>query len=195
MRPNVHLYLIVGGAAAIVLAGVWRFAFRHHQVTRLKRRLRQAPEPVDRARAGNQLIELGLRRAARVVLRTMPNETDDRVRLSIALGVARRQWEPSGARRVVELRRWAAEQVATTGHVTEFGPAVTRLADMGGPRLPPRDRGAPAPNGNGTPNGHGQPNGHGPPNGQGPPTEPSVPSVVGADPGVRWIAPTDHRPT
>jgi hypothetical protein len=182
MRPNVQLYLIVGGAAAIALAGLWRFAFRHHQVTRLKRQLRQATEPVDRARAGNQLIELGLRRAARVVLQTMPSEADDRVRLSLALAVARRQWEPTGARRVGELRRWAADQVATTGHVTEFGPAVTRLADMGGPRPPPRE---PAPNGNG----------YGQRNGQDPPTEPSIPSVVGADQGVRWIATTDHRPT
>ncbi len=186
MPHDVQLYLIVGGASAIVLAGVWRFAFRHHQISSLKRRLRQATEPVDRARAGNELIELGLRRAAHVVLRVMPDETDDRVRLSLALAVARRQWEPTGARRVVELRRWAAEQVATTGQVTEFGPAVTRLSDMGGPRLPPRE---PAPNGVGTPNGPRQPNG------QGPPTEPSVPSVVGADQGVQWSAPTDHRST
>ena len=119
----------------------------------------------------------------------MPEEADDRVRLSLALAVARRQWEPTGARRVVELRRWAADQVATTAEVTEFGPAVTRLADMGGPRLPPR---APAPNGHGAPNGTGTPNGPRPPNGQGPPTEPSVPSVGRGD-GVRWIAPTDHR--
>jgi len=181
MPSNGQLYLIGGGVAAITLAFLWRIASRHHQVSRLQRRFRRADEPIERARAGNELVELGLRRAARVVLRAMPNEADNRVRQSLALAVARRQWEPSGAKRVVELRRWAADQLGTTGQVSEFAPAVTRLSDMGGPRLPPRE---PAPT-SGAPTPAATPNGHGPP------TEPSIPSVAQAEPGIRWMAPTD----
>jgi len=187
MPRDDQLYLIVGGAAAIVLACLWRIASRHHQVSRLKRRLRHAEEATDRARAGNQLIELGLRRAAPVVLRAMPDEVDDRVRLSLALAVARRQWEPTDANRVTRLRRWAADQVGTTSDVTEFGPAVTRLADMGGPRLPPRNNHAPPPTAPAlTPPST--------PNGQDPPTDPAIPSVVGADDRVRWTAPGKGGP-
>jgi hypothetical protein len=188
MPSDAQQYLIAGGAAAIALAFLWRIASRHHQVSLLKRRLRHAEQPVDRARAGNQLIELGLRRAARVVLRTMPDEADDRVRLSVALGVARRQWEPTDATRVVELRRWAAHQVASTAQVREFGPAVTRLADMGGPRLPPRGNGAAAP-------AAAAPTSPSPGNGHGPSTEPTIPPVVGSADGVRWLAPADPGPT
>jgi hypothetical protein len=145
MAANTQLYLIVGGAAAIVLAILWRAVARHNQTSHLTRRLRSAEEPADRARAGNELIDLGLRRAAQPVLKAMPSESDARVRQSVALAVARRQWEPSGADRVAQLRRWAADQLDTNGDVTQFGPAVTRLSDMGGPRLPPRQpQGAPA---------------------------------------------------
>jgi hypothetical protein len=122
------------------------------------------------------------------VLRTMPDEADDRVRLSVALGVARRQWEPTDATRVVELRRWAAHQVASTAQVREFGPAVTRLADMGGPRLPPRGNGAAAP-------AAAAPTSPSPGNGHGPSTEPTIPPVVGSADGVRWLAPADPGPT
>jgi len=145
MAANTQLYLIAGGAAAIVLAILWRGVGRHNQTSRLTRRLRSAEEPADRARAGNELVDLGLRRAARPVLKVMPAERDARVCQSVALAVARRQWEPSGVERVAQLRRWAADQLHTNGDVTQFGPAVTRLSDMGGPRLPPRPpQGAPA---------------------------------------------------
>ena len=182
MPSNAQLYLIGGGVAAIALAFLWRISSRHRHVSRLTRRLQRAEEPIERARAGNELVELGLRRAARVVLRAMPHEDDNRVRQSLALAVARRQWEPSSAKRVVDLRRWAADQLATTGQVTEFGPAVTRLSDMGGPRLPPREQPAPI---------SAAPTTAAIPNGQGQPTEPSIPSVAHADPRIRWMAPTD----
>jgi uncharacterized protein YjiS (DUF1127 family) len=178
MSSNTQQYLIAGGAAAIVLALLWRTMARHRQLSRVRRRLRGAEDPAERARAGNELIDLGLRRAAVPVLKAMPQEADGRVRQSIALGVARRQWEPSGAARVAELRRWASQQVGTTSAVTQFGPAVTRLSDMGGPRLPPReDQARPA----------------APP--PAPATAPSdatvspAPSLVGADEAVRWMPP------
>jgi len=145
MAANTQLYLVAGGAAAIVLAILWRAAAHHNQTSRLTRRLRSAEEPADRAHAGNELIDLGLRRVARPVLTAMASECDARVCQSVALAVARRQWEPSGADRVAQLRRWAADELDTNGDVTQFGPAVTRLSDMGGPRLPPRQpQGAPA---------------------------------------------------
>jgi hypothetical protein len=135
MKVDRQLMLIAGGAAAIVLAVVWRYVARHRQVSRLSRRLQSANDPADRARAGNAIIELGLPRAAKPTLRAVTQEPDARVRLSIALAVARRQWEPARAKRVVHLRGWASEELDFQGHpVHEFGPAVTRLADMGGPR-------------------------------------------------------------
>jgi hypothetical protein len=135
MKVDSQLMLIAGGAAAIVLAVVWRYVARRRQVSRLSRRLQSANDPADRARAGNAIIELGLPRAAKPTLRAVTQEPDDRVRLSIALAVARRQWEPARAKPVVHLRGWASEELDFQGRpVHEFGPAVTRLADMGGPR-------------------------------------------------------------
>ncbi len=146
MKADSQLLLIAGGVAAIVLAVVWRFLARRHRLSRLDRRLRFDDQPAERARAGNVIVELGLPRAAKPVLRAMAQEPDDRVRLSVALGVAKRQWEPARAQRVVHLRAWASEELDFQGRpVRGFGPAVTRLADMGGPR----DPNAPISNGNG----------------------------------------------
>jgi hypothetical protein len=137
MKADPQLLLIAGGAAAIVVAVVWRFLARRHRLSRLNRRLRYDEQPAERARAGNVIVELGLPRAAKPILRAMADEPDDRVRLSIALGVAKRQWEPARALRVVHLRAWASEELDYQGRpVRGFGPAVTRLADMGGPRDP-----------------------------------------------------------
>lgn len=175
MSSNTQLYLIVGGATAIVLAVLWRTVARHRELSRLQQRLCSADDPKNRAQAGNELIDLGLRRAAGPVLRAMPEEADDRVRQSIALAVARRQWEPSSAARVGELRRWAADHLGMTGDVTPFGPALTRLSDMGGPRLPPREDPA-------------GPGAAAPP--AGPDTTiPPAPSLVGAEEDLRWTPP------
>ena len=141
MPLDTQALLLAGGAAACVLALVWRFLARHHQTSRLVRRLESGGEPEERARAGQALIDLGLRRAAHPVLQAMECEPDERVRLSVALAVARRQWEPTGPPRVASLRRWASEELEFQGHpVSAFGPAVTRLADMGGPRPPEGNR-------------------------------------------------------
>jgi len=145
MALDTPTLLIAGGVAAIVLAVLWRMTARHLAVSRLVRCLRGDPQAIERARAASSLIDLGLRRAAKPVLRAIAAEADARVRLSVALGVARRQWEPSGPGRVARLRHWASDELTTQGQpIQELGPAVTRLSDMGGPRLP-------APNGNGGP--------------------------------------------
>jgi hypothetical protein len=137
MAADPQPLLIAGGGGAIVAAAVWRFAARRLERSRLQRGLRLAAEPVDRARAGHRFVELGLRRAARPILSAMAHEDDDRVRRSIALAIARRQWEPSGPARVTQVRRWASDELGYQGEpVRSFGPAVTRLSDMGGPRLP-----------------------------------------------------------
>jgi hypothetical protein len=138
MAASTQELVIAGGVAACVLAVIWRAVSRHLETSRLNRRMCRGDQPVDRARAGNQLVALGLARSAPFVLRAMGAEPDDRVRLSVALAVAKRQWEPTGARRVRSVRTWASEELeAQQRPVTPFGPAVTRLADMGGPRQAP----------------------------------------------------------
>jgi hypothetical protein len=208
MKADSQLLLIAGGATAIVLAVVWRFLARRHRLSRLDRHLRFDDQPAERARAGNVIVELGLPRAAKPILRAMAQEPDDRVRLSVALGVAKRQWEPARAQRVVHLRAWASEELDFQGRpVRGFGPAVTRLADMGGPR----DPNAPTRNGNG--NGNGAPgpadreqapvatvnsgyasasngNGNGAPGDAYRLAEVTAPTPTPAsDGGIRWVAP------
>lgn len=211
MKADSQLLLVAGGAGAIVLALLWRYIARRHQVSRLNRAVRFDDNPAERARAGNALVELGLPRASKPILRAVDQESDDRVRLSIALAVARRQWEPARAKRVADLRKWAGQELEFQGHpVREFGPAVTRLADMGGPRVAPWGGNADRVNGNGA--AAEQPDaapvatlpaeptlpesGNG--NGAAPPDV--APSVVtyrpaehtpspAPDPGIRWVAP------
>jgi hypothetical protein len=210
MKADSQLLLIAGGVAAIVLAVVWRFLARRHRLSRLDRRLRFDDQPAERARAGNVIVELGLPRAAKPVLRAMAQEPDDRVRLSVALGVAKRQWEPARAQRVVHLRAWASEELDFQGRpVRGFGPAVTRLADMGGPR----DPNAPISNGNGNGNGatssahpeqapvatvnsgyapasNGNGNGNGAPGDAYRLAEVTAPTPTPtSDAGIRWVAP------
>jgi len=143
MAADTQVLLVGGGAVAIGGALIWRILARHVEVSRLVRRLRKDTQAVQRARGGNALVDLGLRRAAKPILRAMDTEPDPRVRRSVALAIARRQWEPSGPARVGRVRQWASEELNRQGQRTqEFGPAVTRLSDMGGPRLT-------GPNGNG----------------------------------------------
>ncbi len=189
MKADSQLMLIAGGGAAIVLAVVWRYVARRRQVSRLSGRLQSANDPADRARAGNAIIELGLPRAAKPALRAVTQEPDDRVRLSIALAVARRQWEPARFKRVVHLRGWASEELEFQGRpVHEFGPAVTRLADMGGPRAEWKgNANAATPDGNG--NGADGP-GVAAPNDAYRLAEPDGPTPAPpSDGSIRWIAP------
>jgi hypothetical protein len=199
MALNTQVLLIGGGVAACLLALIWRTLARHFETSRLNRGLCRAEEPVDRARAGNELVALGLGRSALLILRAMANENDDRVRLSVALAVAKRQWEPAGARRVRSVRKWASEELEIQQRpVTVFGPAVTRLADMGGPR-PDQVSAA------GT-NGHGSvpapaPSGSEPSTVPSPVVtvnEPAPPAATNGatadrDP-IRWVAPSADEP-
>jgi hypothetical protein len=139
VSDDVRLGLIVGGIAAIVIAVVWRLLVVQRQRRRLRAGL-EAPDPQDRARAGIVLADEGLHRSARTLLGHVARETDPRVTHAIALAVARRQWEPVDTLRVRQLREWASQELARHGAgVSSFGPAVTRLSDMGGPRPPDAD--------------------------------------------------------
>jgi hypothetical protein len=185
------------GIVAILIAIVWRYLARRARLARLDNRLRCNDEAAERARAGNALVELGLPRAAKPILRAMVQEPDDRVRLSVALAIARRQWEPARAKRVVTVRGWASEELDLQGRpVRGFGPAITRLADMGGPRPETRENG----NGNGkeavantSANGNGA-NGHSTVPAvayrvdEPPATPPAAPSAPAVD-AIRWVAP------
>jgi hypothetical protein len=198
MAPNTQVLLIGGGVAACALAMIWRAVARHRETSVRSRRLRRADEPIERARAGNQLVTLGLSRSALIILHAMTSEPDDRVRLSVALAIAKRQWEPTGARRVRSVRKWASEELELQQRpVTPFGPAMTRLADMGGPRPTERPGGAN--------------NGHEPaPSNKSQPTEPAtVPSPAVPEPipqpatsgatsdrgAIRWVAPSTNEPS
>ena len=130
--------LVSVGVIAIVVAIIWRTGSRRRQINR-STRLLASTDPQRRVDAARTLTELGLDRSARVLLTHVRTEADPDVRVAIAAAVARRQWEPGGPPAVTPLREWAAAELTAHGYnVTTFGPATTRLADMGGPRLPPR---------------------------------------------------------
>jgi hypothetical protein len=134
--PVVDIVLISVGVIAIVVAIIWRAGGRRRQISGCSRLL-ESTDPHRRIEAAVALTELGLDRSARPLFAHARAETDPDVRIGIAAAVARRQWEPAGAPRVTRLREWAASELATQGYnVSSFGPATTRLADMGGPRLP-----------------------------------------------------------
>ena len=143
MSDDVRVGLVVGGAALVVIAILWWAMSRTRTKRRLVRQLR-AEDAQERARAGIRLVDLGLVRAARPLLEHVPSEQDARVRLAIALAIARRQWEPSNASRVARLREWASTELEHQGQpVSAFGPAVTRISDMGGPRPDSQESGSP----------------------------------------------------
>ncbi len=145
MSDDVRLGLIVGGAVAVLVAIVWRFAVLRRRRRRVGRGL-EAQDPQERARAGIALVDGGLHRSARPLLAHVAREPDARVRHAIALAVARRQWEPVDSKQVTQLREWASLELEQQGEpVHGFGPAVTRLSDMGGPRLPGPSPAAPDP--------------------------------------------------
>jgi hypothetical protein len=139
VSDDVRLGLIVAGVAAVLLAVVWRFVVVSGRRRRIQKGLR-ASDPQDRARAGIVLVDQGLHRSARVLLAHVATEQDVRVNHAIALAVARRQWEPVDTLPVRQLREWASRELEQRGEsISAFGPAVTRLSDMGGPR-PPDDQ-------------------------------------------------------
>jgi HEAT repeats len=136
MSDDVRLGLVLGGAVLVLAALLWRYLHRRGQTHALLRQMEDT-DPQVRARAGISLIDLGLSRASRPLLAHVATEPDDRVKLAVALAVGRRQWEPSNTKRVRQVREWAALELERQGQpMTAFGPAMTRLSDMGGPRPP-----------------------------------------------------------
>jgi hypothetical protein len=144
----VRLVIVVVGLIDIALACAWRVGYRRRRLDELTQAL-DVSDPGARARAADALVRLGLDRAAPPLLAHVDDETDAQVRATIALAVARRQWEPAAVPGVAALRAWASAEMDAQGiPVQGFGPALTRLADMGGPRRPdhgPRPAAAPEP--------------------------------------------------
>lgn len=128
--------LVAFGALALVAAFIGR------ELVRLRRRARllanlSSPNPAERIESAKTLLSGGLAAAAGPLLDALGKEDDPEVRLSIALTIGCRQWEPGKGRGAAALRdRASAELVARGFEVTAFGPAHTRMSDMGGPRLP-----------------------------------------------------------
>jgi hypothetical protein len=111
-------------ALGLTVFCVWRLSNRR----RLRRCARglQSFERAERARAGEDIAELGLRRGANTLLDHIADEDDARVRLTIALAVAGRQQKRAGPRRVREVRAWAAEELVAHGYdAAELAPAAT----------------------------------------------------------------------
>jgi hypothetical protein len=131
----VRLVIVITALIDIALACAWRVGYRRRQLDDLVRHLHD--EDADaRVRAAEGLVRLGLDRAASPLLAHVEHEEDELVR-AVAVAVARRQWEPAAAPGVASLREWAAAELDARGIPVEgFGPALTRLADMGGPRRP-----------------------------------------------------------
>jgi hypothetical protein len=131
------LLLIATGAIALVAAAVWRQATRLRRIGRIEHRL-GSDDPMQRIAGGELAVTYGLGTAARCLLPRVEHDADPAVRAAIALAVAHRQWEPGGSERVLALRMWAARELGTQGYdVNPFGPAFTRISDMGGPQRPP----------------------------------------------------------
>lgn len=118
---DVSLVLIVGGASFLVVGVLWRVVSWRRDVPALVRRLGSS-DPQDRARAGIELVDRGLVRAARPLLERVPGDEDARVRLAVALAVAGRSSEVSARHRVAALRGWAAGELALQGR--DQGPEV-----------------------------------------------------------------------
>jgi hypothetical protein len=132
----VRFVVVLVGAIDIALAFAWRFSYRRRQLDALTHTL-DDEDAEARTNAAESLVRLGLDRAARPLLAHVAHEDNPAVRAVIALAVARRQWEPAAVPGVNELRAWSAEELDARGiPVVGFGPALTRLADMGGPRRP-----------------------------------------------------------
>jgi len=73
--------------------------------------LLQSFEPVDRARAGHQLVAADLSRSADPLLDHVANEFDDRVLTAIARAVVGTPATPKESQRVQELRAWAESEL------------------------------------------------------------------------------------
>ena len=108
---------------------------------RAHRRRLDSYDPGERTRAATALVRPGLtRRTAAVLARYLQHEEDARVRLSIALAIARTNGGRSRRRRVRQLRRWTADELVEHGH-----PVHQRLAEQRGRKRPVLSWRVPAP--------------------------------------------------
>jgi hypothetical protein len=108
---------------------------------RAQRRRLDSYDPDERTNAATALVKAGLtRRTATVLARHLQHEEDRRVRLSIALAVARTNGGRSRRRRVRELRRWTADELVEHGH-----PVHRRLEQQRGRKRPVLSWRVPAP--------------------------------------------------
>ena len=139
------MIVVAIGATALAAAVVWRQLSQRGRVTRLAAQL-GSPDAATRIAGGRLAVSYGLGPAARALLPHVEREADASVRAAIALAVAHRQWEPGGGGRVLALRMWAASELETQGYdVNPFGPAFTRISDMGGPQRPAPPAAVPEP--------------------------------------------------
>ena len=94
---------------------------------RAQRRRLESYDPDEHTDAATTLVKPGLtRRTAKVLARHVEHEEDPRVRLSIALAIARANGGRSRQRRVRRLRRWAAGELVDHGHPVHQGLAAQR---------------------------------------------------------------------
>ena len=126
--------LVVAGVLAVVIAIVWRNA--SHRPTR-----GLAALPTRTPTRASTRPATSCRRASiaprSILLETVATERDDRVLAAIALAVLQRQWERNGSVKTQKLRWWAGRELDRQGvGVDAFPAGHTRLADMGGPRMP-----------------------------------------------------------
>jgi hypothetical protein len=94
---------------------------------RAQRRRLESYDPDEHTSAATALVKPGLtRRTATVITRHLEHEEDPRLRLFIALAVARNNGGRSRRRRVRQLRRWAAGELVDHGHPVHRGLALQR---------------------------------------------------------------------
>ncbi len=104
---------------------------RRRELRAYCRRL-ESYDPDERARAGTALVKRGLtRRTAGALARFLRHEEEARVRLSIALAVARTNGGRSRRGRVRQLRRWTVDELLEHGH-----PVHRRLEQQRGRKRP-----------------------------------------------------------
>ncbi len=129
-------WLVAGGVALIVVGLAWRTLTDRWARKQIARQL-ASPDADSRTAAAVALVRRGLDQSAPQLIQLLKHETDPVVKRAIAEAVAERQWEPGGRAPINELRSWAHNELSEEGRgVGLFPPAVTRISDMGGPRLP-----------------------------------------------------------
>ncbi len=129
-------WMEVAGVALLVAGLLWRTLADRRAHRRLANQMR-SNDPERRIEAAVALVHRGLDQSAPELIQLLKRETDPGVKLAIAEAVAERQWEPGGRAPINEIRSWAHNELSKEGRgVDKFAPAVTRISDMGGPRLP-----------------------------------------------------------